>query len=375
MTLPGYFVPQQWFVAQLQLLPHEKISLKNAAQVKLHTGTSEVTANVYLLEANRLEAGGQCFAQFYSSGPLVAGPGDHFIVRSLSPVRTIGGGIIVEGLDRKLKRTVRGLIDDLQIRREVLPDTQRFVEYAVRTAGPYMASDMELAVRTKMRPETVRKNLATLIEKNVVQSVAPGTYIHRNTLSELSQRVVGAIGQFHEESPTRIGIPLDQLRELVKFERPLLDYVLLTAQRDGRISEQKGYWAAAGHRAKFSDEDAARLDAIETLFQQRLFRPPGVDEICESLDIQANDVKRLLRILREHGHLVRVEGDILFHHDAIDAVRHKLVAFIRKEGRLESVKFKYLLDTSRRFAIPMLDYLDTLGITRRDGHTRYLKEP
>ena len=76
----------------------------------------------------------------------------------------------------------------------------------------------------------------------------------------------------------------------------------------------------------------------------------------------------------EHERLVRVEGDILFHREAVDAARDVLIEFIRKEGCLESVKFKYLLDTSRRFAIPLLDYLDTLGITRRDGHTRYLSD-
>ncbi len=83
VTLPGYFTPQQWFVGRLRLLPHERVSLKNAAQLKFHTGSSEVTATVYLLEDNRLEAGQQCLAQFYTGTPLVAGPGDHFIIRSL----------------------------------------------------------------------------------------------------------------------------------------------------------------------------------------------------------------------------------------------------------------------------------------------------
>jgi selenocysteine-specific elongation factor len=79
--------------------------------------------------------------------------------------------------------------------------------------------------------------------------------------------------------------------------------------------------------------------------------------------------------LREHERLVRVEDGIFFHQEAVHAARDIMIDHLRQEGRLESVKFKYLLDTSRRFAIPLLDYLDTLGITRRDGHTRYLKEP
>ena len=86
-------------------------------------------------------------------------------------------------------------------------------------------------------------------------------------------------------------------------------------------------------------------------------------------------MQKILQILIEQEHLVRVENDLLFHSDAVEKARELLISFIKKEGQLESVKFKYLLDTSRKFAIPLLDYFDRIGLTRRAGYTRYLKNP
>ncbi len=374
VTLPGYFTPGQWFVGRLQLLPHEQIALKNGSPLKFHTGTSEVTATAYLLEGNRAEAGDVCLAQFCTSAPLVAGPGDPFIVRSLSPVRTIGGGVIIEGLDRKLKRTAPGLLDDVRRRCDAIAEPHRFVEYAVRRAPSHAAGEADLAVRTKTRPADLRAILAGLTDAGLVWPIAPGLFIHRDTVVELSRRVADLIAQFHRDSPGSVGISLDQLRERLPLDRPLLDHVLTKMKAAGQLVERNAFWAAPGHAAVFAGDDAAHVEAIEALFREAWYRPPGIDEVCQKTGIKPADVRRLLKMLVEHQRLVRVDADTLFHSEAVDAARDLLVDFIRKEGRLESVKFKYLLDTSRRFAIPLLDYLDTLGITRRDGHTRYLKD-
>ena len=124
----------------------------------------------------------------------------------------------------------------------------------------------------------------------------------------------------------------------------------------------------------FQGEDAKHVAAIDQLYRDQAFRPPSIDDVCDHVGLGRAQVDKLLKRLQEHQRLVRVEGGILFHCEAVDAARDLLIEYIRKEGRLESVKFKYLLETSRKFAIPLLDHLDSLGITRRDGHTRLLKE-
>jgi len=133
--------------------------------------------------------------------------------------------------------------------------------------------------------------------------------------------------------------------------------------------------AEPGHQAAFGQQDAEHLEAIESLFRRQEFHPPSLEEICRKTRIPEPTGKRLLGILREHGRLVPVGEGLLFHREAVDHARKILIEHVRKEGKLESVDFKYLLDTSRKFAIPMLDHLDRLGDTRRVGNTRYPKTP
>jgi len=129
------------------------------------------------------------------------------------------------------------------------------------------------------------------------------------------------------------------------------------------------------HSETFSEDEQQLLENVESLFRDRPFNPPGFEEVTEHIAATMEKVQKILRILIEQEHLIEVENNLLFHAEAIDRAKEILVSFINKEGGLESVKFKYLLDTTRKFAIPLLDYFDRIGLTRRVGYTRYLKAP
>ena len=151
--------------------------------------------------------------------------------------------------------------------------------------------------------------------------------------------------------------------------------MLARLKSEGRLVERNQRLALPEHRSTFRDEDAKLLEAIEALFRDKWFLSPGrrgsraADGRC-----RRTRSKSMLGLLREHERLVQVEGGLLFHREAVDRAREILVAHFRKEGRLESVQFKYLLDTTRKFALPLLDYLDRTGVTRRVGNTRYPKK-
>jgi len=142
---------------------------------------------------------------------------------------------------------------------------------------------------------------------------------------------------------------------------------------NGKLIERKHRLALAGHRETFSDEEQKLLQRVESLFKGHLFNPPGYEEVIEHTAAKPEDVQKILKILVEQEKLVRIENNLLFHREAIEQARQRLISFIKKEGMLESVKFKYLLDTTRKFAILLLDYFDHIGLTRRVGYTRYLK--
>jgi selenocysteine-specific elongation factor len=375
VAVPGYFAAHQWHACKLRLVPQKKLTLKNGAQVKFHTGTSEVTAAVYPMHGDRMEPGGEYLVQVRTKTPVVAGPGDHFILRTLSPARTVGGGMIIESLQRRLKRNCPNVHEDLQQAADAVPDESRFVEYCVRKAPSLAAGEADLAIRAKVPRDRLPGILAELVDRKRILALSPTLYIHSDTAAEVSTRLLDLTADFHRQKPESLGITLEDLRKAAQMDRTVLRGLVGRLKDEGRLVERDGRLATAEHQATFSGQDAQYVEAIESMFREQEFHPPSPEEISQEVGAPVETVTRLLETLREHGRLVLTGEGLLFHRQAVDHARSILVDFIRKEGKLESVRFKYLLDTSRKFAIPLLDYLDRDDAIRRVGNARYLRTP
>jgi len=373
VTVPGYFSPEQWLICELRLLPHDKLFLTNAARIKFHTGTSELPATVYLMQGDRIQAGEQGFVQVKLSIPLIAGPGDRFIIRTLSPVQTVGGGTIIEAVPRRLKRNLPGIHQDLRERAAAVGQDERRVEHCVRKAEALAVTELDLAFCAKVPLNRVRDILAGLIAEDKVVDLAGGLYMHRETRDRTSQRILSSVAEYHRTAPESPGPAFEQLRQACNLDKSLLEGLLIILKQQGKLVERSHRLALPEYRETFSDQDRRLLDAIEALFTEKLFQPPAPEELSNKTGASREKVDRILRILVEHERLVPVAENLLFHRQAVDRARQTLVSFIGEQGKLESVRFKYLLDTTRKFAIPLLDYFDRTGVTVRVGNTRYLR--
>ena len=165
---------------------------------------------------------------------------------------------------------------------------------------------------------------------------------------------------------------IEQLRIASGIDKTVLDGLMALWKAGGRLTESNQRFAAPGHKAAFAGEEARLAGVIEALFRDAPFQPPGADEVVAKTGAPPATVQKILKILREHKRLIAVE-DLLFHGEAIERAKQILVDHIRKEGKLDSVQFKYLLNNTRKHAIPLLDYFDRVGVTRKAGHTRFLK--
>jgi len=373
VAAPGYFRPEMWYVLRLRLLDHEGLFLKSGSQVKFHTGTSEVLATLYLMEGDVVRANESCLAEVRLEAPLVAGPGDPFIVRTLTPVATVGGGSIIEAVPGRLKRTRPGVVEDLKERAEAATNDRDFVEYCVRRGESPAAKETDLAFRTKVPTARLRDILRELTDAGRLLEVAGGLHAHRETLDRLKTRFARVLADYHRESPASPGMKPAEVREALAVDKPVFDAVTAALMGEGTVVERNRRLSLASHRGSFSPEDQKTVDVIDALFRERLFHPPGMDEVAAAAGSDAKNVGRVVSLLVEHGWLVSVAKDLLFHREAVDRATDVVTEFIGREGRLESVDFKYLLDTTRKYAIPLLDYLDNIGVTRRVGNTRYLK--
>jgi selenocysteine-specific elongation factor len=373
ITISDYFAPHQWYLCELKLLDQEKADLKNAAQVKFHTGTSETPASVYLFQEGSLKPGRQCLIQVFLEHPVVAGPRDHFIIRSLSPTRTLGGGLIIEALEKRLKRTHPEVLQEIAERARAVAKPQDFVEYCVKTAEAFAADERQISLRSKMPPKELAGLLTELVQTGRLLPVSGKTYIHVDTAERVQQHLLDVVRAFHRKRPESPGISRELLLTESALRKDVFETLLARMLPAGRLVERKGFLALPEHREQFNNAEQQLLQNVESLFRSHLFDPPGPQEIADQMRVPAPQVQRVLRILTEQKQLVRVDQDLLFHTEAVATAKERLVAYIQQNGGLESVKFKYLLDTSRKYAIPLLDYFDKIGVTRRVGYTRHLK--
>ncbi len=425
ITISDYFAPHQWYLCELKLLDQEKADLKNAAQVKFHTGTSETPASVYLFQEGALKPGRQCLIQVFLDHPVVAGPRDHFIIRSLSPTRTLGGGIIIEAIEKRLKRTHPDVLKEINERAKAVAQPRDFVEYCIKTADAFAADERQISLRSKIPPKELAPLLTELVNDSRLLPLSGKTYIQVDTAEHVKQQLLDLVRGFHSKRPESPGIGREQL--LTEFLRdegvpPLSSRGegILPAQKpsedkakgpptqnsalgtpkmasprkggtpsplkkdvfeglvgrllaEGKLADRKGFLAIPEHREQFNNAEQQLLQSVETLFRSHPFDPPGAQEIADQMRVAPPQVQRVLRILTEQQELIRVDQDLLFHTEAVATAKERLVSYIQQNGGLESVKFKYLLDTSRKFAIPLLDYFDKIGVTRRVGYTRHLK--
>ncbi len=374
VTLAGWFEPHQWYLCRLKMLSAPRVLLKSGERVRFHTGTSEVVAAVYLMHGNELHGAQECVAQVRTERPLVAAPRDRFIVRSLSPARTIGGGVIVEGIPRRLKRTRPGLLEDLEARVRAVRSDRDFVEYCIKDAGAHGAREVALGFRAKVPQKRLQQILGELLDEEKVALLAPGFYIHAESAVHTKERLLEIVRDFHRASPHSPGITREGLQEAAGVSPVLVAQLVEMLAKTGRLENRGDRLALPEHRVTFQEEDEAYLKSLESVFRESGFHPPNPQVAIESRAAPTDKAEWALQILLEHGHLVRVADNLVFHRDAVERAREILVEFIRKEGKLESVRFKYLLDTTRKFAIPLLDYFDRIGVTSRVGHTRYLKQ-
>jgi len=372
VTVADYFSPSSWYLCELKLLDQERAGLKNAQQVRFHTGTSETTAAVYLFQETNLKPGGRCLIQVRLNVPLVAGPRDHFIVRTLSPARTIGGGIVIEALPRRLRRSHPEVIAAVQARAVAVATPKDFVEYCVKSAESFAAAEKELCLRSKTPPKQLAALLTQLVADGRVLPLGGRLHMHVDTAEQLQQRLLTIVADFHQRRPESPGITGEQLQSDADVRKDVFDHVLGLLLSDGRLVERKGRLALPEHREQFNDAEQELLAKVEDLFRNRPFDPPGMQEVADATGKAQPEVERALRLLVEQQRLVRVDQKLFFHTEAVATARERLVAYIREHGSLESVKFKYLLDTTRKYAIPLLDYFDKIEVTRRVGYTRHL---
>ena len=361
LSEPGRFGAVNHVDCRLNLLASAK-PLKNRAPVHFHSGTAEIEGEVRLLSGETtLKPGNSANIRLVLRDRALLLPGDKFIIRMFSPVVTIGGGVVVDTGGRHHRHS-----EDIAGRFNVLagPDAAARIALLVREA-PFGMGRGELAGRTGM----LEKDISTAVSKAPLLTFAQPQpwYVDRAWFQGTRDRLAKTVREFHQKSPLLPGIAKQELRSRLLPELPpfLLDALLADSKElavEGEIVRTRGHQVVLKQ-----DEEQART-AIERAFERAGLTTPAVPEVLAKSGIEPARARSLLQILLREKRLVRISEDLVFHHSSVEKLRQMLGP--RKATRFTVSDFKNWTGISRKYAIPLLEYLDREHVTRREGEER-----
>ncbi len=370
--LPGTLVPSLLVDGTLELLKDAPRPLRSRARVRFHVGTSEIMARALLLDRTELAPGETSFARFRLEGPLVARPGDRFVVRSYSPVVTIGGGTLLDVDPPRFKRKGPALVAHLTLLQAGNPEA--VLEEHVRHMGAAGVRLGTLAGRVPFGPAQLRGLLDALQAAGRVIAVDRDWFIHPDSFARLRTLVVDALGAFHHASPLKPGMSREELRSRAGgADERVFAFLLSSLGVDGTVKTERDKVRLASHEVRLSPEQQRIIDHLEGDFLRAEAAPPSAEEALGRAGLGGDEEHELFQVLVQAGKLVRVKESLFFHARALDTIQTKLVALLRERKEIGPADIKDLLGISRKYAIPLLEFFDQRRVTARVGERRVLR--
>jgi selenocysteine-specific elongation factor len=375
LAAPGRFEPTQQLDARLTLLPPAR-PLKQRARVHFHQGTAECVAEVHLFEETRAPGGWSGFAQLRLSEPALVLPGDRFILRQFSPQVTIGGGVVLDALAPRHKPAKEGV--RLRQALEALERGTKPEALDALCASDLRGMDLaSLVARTGWLEAEVRAAAAALVAEKKLRMVSeqPFAVASAQLLADTVRRIGQALDAFHKANPLVEGLPKEDLRERVAagLRDEVFRAALEEAVRAGGVAVSGDVVKRAGRSIALTPEEQQAREQIEQAFARAGLTVPPVKEVLGKLAIEAKRAQKILQLLLREQALVKVREELLFHRTALARLREQLGDYKKQRGeRLSVAAFKDLAGISRKYAIPLLEYLDRERVTRRAGDERII---
>jgi len=371
---PGALVASVLVDGTLELLPDAPRPLKSRDRIRFHAGTSEIMARVLLLDRAELSPGECAFARFRMEASLVAMPGDRFVIRSYSPIVTIGGGTLLDIDPPRFKRRAPALVAHLRLLAEGTPE--EVVEEYVRQVGPAGVRLAVLSGRVPFGPERLRALLAAVESNGRILAVERDWFLHRESEQRLRAQVQATLEAFHRANPLKPGMSREELRGRAgAAEDRVFAHVLGRLDAEGVVRSERDKVRLASHEVRLSTEQQRVVEQVEAEFLRAEAAPPSPEEALGRAGVDGDDEHELFQMLVEGKRLVRIKGSLFFHARALETIQEKLVALLRERKDIGPGDIKDLLGISRKYAIPLLEYFDGRRVTMRVGERRVLRGP
>ncbi|MEE2642125.1 MAG: selenocysteine-specific translation elongation factor [Planctomycetota bacterium] len=376
LTAKGHLVPSRLLTVNLVALKDSTRPIRDRGRVRLHVGSAEIICNVRFLDREKLNPGESAPAQLFLSEPAVTTWNQPFVLRSESPVTTIGGGQVINPDARRIQKPdetdlkyVNMLLDPDPVQRA---SAALFFAETENWTHPTLARTAGIRDTAAVYQELGKTGTMTEIQISPTRSLC----VHVAVIERIVNRVSAALKKQHELNPLRSMI--DRKSFLSGFaylgEEALIAAVVDRMKAEDRIRLSPTGIGLTGCGPKLSKNEQALLNNIVSWFRGDGLTPPGVAECQKRATRNRESVPQLVALAVNNGDLVEINTDFYLHFEVVESIRTRLRALFANQSQLTMADIRDCLETTRKYAVPLCEYLDRSGFTRREGDFRTLNE-
>ena len=363
----GYLQSLNQMGVTLLLLGSAQKPITQNQRIRIHLGTQEVMARVALTDGKTLQPGDDCPALLRLEQPMVAARGDKFIIRSFSPVITIGGGEVMEVLIEEKWKIVKEKLQNLY----ESPKSDQLI-HLVQEEGAKPITPEKLQYRIGISKEQINAIVEEKEELFWLTHKQGKWILTQNQWNELKNSIHNFLKKYHAKNPLNAGAQKEEIRQHLNCENSILEALLQSMLDDKSISQKGELFLNPNFSITLSSEDDSLQNSILNQLDQEGFTSSTLAQLSLKTGNSKEKLMQVLNVAEQQGKLLRIDGKLMFTQKNFIILREKVNQFFSNHPEMSVSEFKELAHTSRKYAVPLLEYFDKKKITYREGNIRKL---
>ena len=363
----GYLQSLNQMGVTLQLLGSAQKPITQNQRIRIHLGTQEVMARVALTDGKTLQPGNDCPALLRLEQPMVAARGDKFIIRSFSPVITIGGGEVMEVLIEEKWKIVKEKLQNLY----ESPKSDQLI-HLIQEEGAKPITPEKLQYRIGISKEQINAIVEEKEELFWLTHKQGKWLLTQNQWNELKNSIHNFLKKYHAKNPLNAGAQKEEIRQHLSCENSILEALLQSMSDDKSISQKGELFLNPNFSITLSKEDDSMQNSILNQLDQEGFTSSTLAQLSLKTGNSKEKLMQVLNVAEQQGKLLRIDGKLMFTQKNFIILREKVKQFFSNHPEMSVSEFKELAHTSRKYAVPLLEYFDKKKITYREGNSRKL---
>ena len=373
---PDSLIKSKFFEAHFEMLANAKAVINHADRIRIHVGAQEVLGRIYFFDRDHLLPGEDAYIQLRLEEELVAHFKERFVIRRYSPMQTLGGGKILEIDPPPRRKKEVDVVSELK-KIESASDEER-AALLIKKVKKYPVAKKELMKKTGISDTKLKDILKRLEEDEVVinlSSGSAGSWIHRDIFKSLEDEILKVISNYHKENHLQLGIKKGELRTQLDYDlsKKELDKVINIMLNKDILEENKNLISLKEFEVVLDEKEQLLKNEIIKKYKDNLFSPPSLSELIEEHE-ETQKVEDVFNYLLANKEIIRLKEDIYLYKNALDNAKDKLKNYFENNETIELAEFRDLIDSTRKYALPILEKFDREKFTIREGDQRRLNK-